>query len=111
MSGAEQPPAVEEEKRPFQFSLRAMFALTFIWALFFAVKAMFGFGWAVIDTVIAGWLAGLVYIFFRQWFKLTIGAIALVFIIACVWRYVKPPLESWYPQTRSTELRETFEFS
>ena len=53
MTDSNETPAVEEEKRPFQFSLRTIFVVTFVWAVVCAIGVTFGLGWALLVSGMA----------------------------------------------------------
>jgi len=50
-----------EKDRPFQFSLRALFVVTFVWSVFFAVVSAYGLRVAIAGSLFSAWFAWAVY--------------------------------------------------
>jgi len=94
MIGLKESPFGGGETRRFRFGLGTLFALTFVWALFFAILAMFGMGWAVVDAVGAAWLSGLV-ICRRKWLEWTACMVVLGLIVYWVCPGFRSPRERY----------------
>jgi len=93
-------PSAEEEDRSFQFSLRTLFLVTFLWAVFFAIVSMFGLGTAIAAYVCAGWIAATAYAYYCKRFEWTPWLVGTFFAFACILWIIDTELEG-YPAEHS----------
>jgi len=108
MSESEQPPA-EERKRPFQFGLRTLFVVTFIWAVFCTMLTSLGLGWTVFITVSVLWWGGIVYADYHGHFYRSVGLMVLFFALPCgLLPLLHTPRanETVYPRNCRTNLKQ-----
>ena len=76
----------EEEKRPFQFGLRKLFLVTFIWAIFCAVTSTFGMLSIVLAAGICTSSTGIIFVLTDREVSGT-WLIGIGLLLACLGRF------------------------
>jgi len=84
MSEAEQAPAAEEGKRPFQFGLRSMFVVTFVWAVLCAMAFTFGLLPVAYGCVVVCSGCATVYALYRKRYNWAGLLVFTFFLFSCI---------------------------